>query len=149
MGKTTIFEVAKAFLSLEAMTHKKLQKLCYYAYSWHLTLQGERLFRNNFEAWIHGPVDPGLYSEYKHFGWQTIPQEDQSPIEGELMEFIQEVYDSYGHLDGDELEFLTHKEDPWMEARGSIPEYVPCNNRIKDEVIKDYYLKELENGQIE
>lgn len=28
-----IFDIANAFLSIEPQTHKKLQKLCYYAYA--------------------------------------------------------------------------------------------------------------------
>ena len=35
-----IFELADTFLSFDIMTHKKLQKLCYYAYSWYMVLNG-------------------------------------------------------------------------------------------------------------
>ncbi|MDI9482523.1 MAG: hypothetical protein QM315_04995 [Bacillota bacterium] len=31
MKEISIFDVAKTFLHLESMTHKKLQKICYYA----------------------------------------------------------------------------------------------------------------------
>jgi uncharacterized phage-associated protein len=149
MAKTTVFQVADAFLTLESMTHKKLQKLCYYAYSWYLTLYGERLFRNSFEAWIHGPVDPLLYQEYKEYGWREIPSKETCQLDGDLYEFVKRVYDSYGHLDGDELEHLTHTEAPWLEARGGIPEFVPCNNPIKDETIRQYYMRVAEDAQTE
>lgn len=151
MGKTTIWEVAKAFLSFEPMTHKKLQKLCYYAYAWYLTLYKERLFKNNFEAWVHGPVDPALYSYYKSYGWQEIPQVCPSEVnlEPAIYEFVRQVYDSYGHLDGDELEYLVHQEAPWKNARKGIPEFMPSNNPISDEDIVSYYLKVFEDGQNE
>ena len=147
MTRTTIYEVADAFLTMESMTHKKLQKLCYYAYSWHLALKGERLFPNGFEAWIHGPVDPHLYREYKEYGWQAIPAKQQTAVSVEVYRFLEEVYESYGHLSGDQLEYLTHTEEPWIVARGGLPEYVPCNTPIADDVIQRYYLQLFEEGQ--
>ncbi|WP_374049741.1 type II toxin-antitoxin system antitoxin SocA domain-containing protein [Paenibacillus larvae] len=35
----------------------------------------KKLFDDNFEAWVHGPVNPQLYTEYREYGWQEIPQE--------------------------------------------------------------------------
>ena len=43
------------------MTVMKLQKLCYYAYGYHLAWEGRRLFPERFEAWANGPVAPALY----------------------------------------------------------------------------------------
>ncbi|WP_052659579.1 Panacea domain-containing protein [Bacillus alveayuensis] len=148
---TNVYDVAKTFLTFQPMTHKKLQKLCYYAYSWYLTLYGERLFSNRIEAWVHGPVCPDLYHEYKHHGWQeieVIQELPQSIAENpDVYEFIKEVFDSYGHLNGDELEYLTHMEEPWKEARGDLGDLEPCNEKIKDEVIIRFYRKVLEDEQ--
>ena len=59
--------VADFFLSKEAMSPKKLQKLVYFAYAWTVALLNEsaddlhfRLFDAQIEAWIHGPVVPEL-----------------------------------------------------------------------------------------
>jgi hypothetical protein len=49
-GATTVFDVAKGFLTIHSMDHKKLQKLCYYAYAWHLGLYNRRLFNERFQA---------------------------------------------------------------------------------------------------
>lgn len=54
----TVFDIANYFSSKEDMTHKKLQKLVYYAYAWYIALNNEvssniihRLCSNtNFEA---------------------------------------------------------------------------------------------------
>lgn len=148
---TNVYEVADTFLAFESMTHKKLQKLCYYAYSWYLTLYGEKLFDEHFEAWIHGPVSPALYNKYKDYGWKRIPQVDKVP-ESILMNedayyLIKEVYNSYGHLSGDDLEYLTHREIPWITARNGLPEYLPSNNKLDDLVIVNYYKKIFEEGQ--
>jgi len=148
---TNVYDVAKTFLTFQPMTHKKLQKLCYYAYSWYLTLYGEKLFDEHFEAWIHGPVSPGLYSEYKEYGWKEISKIDKVP-EGILnnedaYSLIEEVFDSYGHLTGDELEYLTHQEDPWLIARNGLPEYAPSNTKLDDQIIINYYQKVFEEAQ--
>ena len=39
-----VFQVAEWFLSCSRMTHKKLQKLCYYGQGWHMALEGCPLF---------------------------------------------------------------------------------------------------------
>ena len=63
-----IFDLAHAFLSIESMTHKKLQKLCYYAKAWYLAIYDSNLIEEQFEAWVHGAVQPRLYQEYKAYG---------------------------------------------------------------------------------
>lgn len=147
---TTVDDIAKAFLSFEPMTHKKLQKLCYYAYSWYYTLYNRKLFKNRFEAWVHGPVDPTLYDDYRIYGWRDIPQYNMPlELDDEITEFIDAVYDSYGKFDGDELEYLTHKETPWLNARNGLPHYVPSNSPIEDKDIKDHYMKAFKDGQNE
>lgn len=147
--RTDIYNVAKALLSIEPMSPKKLQKLCYYYFAWHYVLKKEQPFDNNFEAWIHGPVDRGLYNEYKSFGWNEIPKEDKANIPEDVLEFAENVYGAYGHLDGDELEYITHREDPWKVTRGSLPEHEPSTNKIDAQLIADYYSRKLENAQIE
>ncbi|MGZ4111656.1 MAG: Panacea domain-containing protein [Tumebacillaceae bacterium] len=147
MPLTTVQEIADVFLSMESMSHKKLQKLCYYAYSWFLALNNESLFQNSFQAWVHGPVDPALYQTYRGYGWQPIPLKDQVETDEEILQFLKSVYEAYGHLTGDQLEALTHREQPWLEARGNLPEYAPCNTLIADETIRSFYLSEFEKAQ--
>ncbi|WP_208811854.1 Panacea domain-containing protein [Paenibacillus brasilensis] len=149
--ETTVFDVAKAFLNLEPMTPKKLQKLCFYAYSWYMVFyEGDKLFDGEFEAWIHGPVNPELYREYRKYGFNEIPQEDVLPDEisnnPRLVEFLEHIHQTYGHLDGDQLEYLTHQEDPWLNARKNLKPYEPSNNVLDDDDIIEYYRGELENG---
>ena len=144
----TIKNIAKAFLTFESMTHKKLQKLCYYAYSWYLTLSEKELFESGFEAWVHGPVNRDLYAEYADYGWSEIAQIDNK-IEDFLEEpenkkLIEEIYRIYGHLNGDELEALTHEEKPWKEARIGLEAWESSKNKINNEIIKDFYRNQLE-----
>ena len=58
-------DIANWFLSRNDMTHKKLQKLCYYAQAWYCALyDGTPLFDDEIQAWVHGPVIPALYPVY-------------------------------------------------------------------------------------
>lgn len=149
MEQRSVLDVAKFFLSKndENMTHKKLQKLCYYAYSWNLALRKQRLFRERFQAWVHGPVSPLLYSKYKTYGWKPIPA-DESPTFGEEeLEVLEEVYRTYGQFTGDELESLTHSERPWIEARGDLAPYEPSQTVLKSKLIEEYYSNLYEQSQ--
>ncbi len=145
----TIFDIADTFLSYDSMTPKKLQKLCYYAQAWHMTLKGTELIDSKFEAWVHGPVCPELYYKYKHMGWLEIPKREQSSanISEETFDFLDEIYETYGHLDGDELEALTHSELPWQEQRIGMEVYEPSNNEISTDSMRKFYGDMYEQNQ--
>ncbi len=139
-----IFALAKAFLVIAPMTHKKLQKLCYYAKAWYLAIYDTNIITEDFQAWVHGAVQPALYQKYKVFGYSDIPQiTDISNVPEEFISFAKEVYSSYGHLTGDELERLNHQETPWLQARGACKKWESCNNIITEQSMKEYYRKLL------
>lgn len=139
--RVSVFDVAKAFLAMESMTHKKLQKLCYYAQAWYLAFEEKKLFNYSFEAWVHGPVCPELYQEYKDCGYFDIPMEKSIPenLTGEKLQFIQEIFNTYGEFTGDQLEALTHSELPWREARKGLEEWMPSHNNINEKTMEDFY----------
>lgn len=136
----SIFDLAKAFLSIEPMTNKKLQKLCYYAKAWHLALYDENIISEPFEAWVHGPVHRALYEKYKKYGGDNIVEttNNKGTFEG-IFVFVQQIYDAYGHLDGDELEIVSHTEEPWIEARGNKKPYESCDTVISEKTMKSFY----------
>lgn len=141
-----IYDLANAFLFIEPMTNKKLQKLCYYSKAWHLALYDENLIEEDFEAWVHGAVNPELYFKYKTHGFDKIPNfnGDLSDIPEEIMSFSREVYEAYGHLTGDELEALNHTEDPWLNARKGLRPWQRCTEVISEKDMKDYYRRQFE-----
>ena len=136
-----IYDLANAFLSIESMTHKKLQKMCYYAKAWYLALNDTNIVIEPFEAWIHGAVQPELYSKYKSFGFQLIPMyiDEHSELPIEFIDFAKEIYASYGDLSGDELEQLNHQETPWINARQGLKPWESSNNIISECDMKTYY----------
>lgn len=146
---TTIFDVAKYFLSIESMTHKKLQKLCYYAQAWHLALLNRRLFDGSFEAWVHGPVSPDLYREYREYGWEQIPKSDTVKVafEEESQGIVDAVYETYCPFDGDQLEAISHNESPWRDARTGLQDWEPSHNVISEDAMRQYYKAKYEQSQ--
>lgn len=141
----TISEVADEFLAIDSMTPKKLQKLCYYAQGLYGAITEQRLFEEEIEAWIHGPVAPELYYKYKPYGYNNIPKRERTSDNKELTEIVEQIYRIYGKLDGNQLEALTHSETPWKKAREGIEPYEPSNNVISfDEMVKFFKQKILE-----
>jgi uncharacterized phage-associated protein len=147
----SVKDVAKYFLSRstpnteEAITHLKLQKLVYYAQAWHLALRGTPLFKERIEAWVHGPVCPDLYYEYRDFGYQDIPPftEGVTINDPNTEELLDAVWEAYGRFDGKYLEELTHQEDPWLLARENLNDWSYSNNEITHESMKKFYRQVL------
>lgn len=142
-----VFALADAFLSIEPMTHKKLQKLCYYAKAWYLALYDTNLISEHFEAWVHGAVQLDLYRKYRSYGFQEIPMftGDLSKIPEVFLDFSREIFESYGQLSGYELEQLNHTEDPWVKARAGLKPWQGCSRIISEEDMKSYYRGKLSN----
>ncbi len=142
--------IASWFLSRESMTHKKLQKLCYYAQSWYCALyDGTPLFEDEIQAWVHGPVVVSLYPVYADYKWRPIPQKefDGSVLADETLEVLEAVYNTYGGFSGDQLESLTHSEEPWIRARGDLKPWETCNTPISCTDMRDYYARQYEQAQ--
>ncbi|WP_053942361.1 Panacea domain-containing protein [Kallipyga gabonensis] len=150
----SIFDVADWFLSKESMSPKKLQKLVYYAYAWSLTLLNDsinsleyRLFEDAHpEAWVHGPVFPELYRQYKRYGASDIPKrtgESNSTFSSDELDVLEQVWDVYGRYSANQLEHFTHQEDPWKNARVDCASYEVCTNVIKDRDIFECYADRL------
>jgi uncharacterized phage-associated protein len=151
MGGYSVYDIAEWFLNQESMTNKKLQKMCYYAQAWYCALfEGKVLINDRFEAWVHGPVCPNLYSKYSIYGWNKIDKKiDSINLDEETVELLTAVYILYKDLDGDQLEKLTHSELPWMKQREGLNPYQPSNNEISIEDMRSYYLSEFESAQNE
>ncbi len=145
-----IFDVATWFLSKAPMTPKKLQKLCYYYKAWGLALYDRDLLpQSEFQAWVHGPVNPQLYAKYKDYGWNDIPQaEDNSKLFSEKeIDLLESVWMTYGNMSANALEAQTHTEEPWRKARRGAPDFQNCVVVIDHEAMKEYYRRVYQEEQ--
>lgn len=124
----------------DPVTNLKLQKLLYYVQGWHLALRGKPAYPDRLEAWIHGPVQPGVYGVYKNNKWNPIATDVAAPaFEDDFKALIDEVLAVYGTDSGYELERRTHLEPPWIGARNGIPPDQDCSNVIPQESMAAYF----------
>ena len=136
----TVFDLAQYFLSKESMTHKKLQKLCYYAQAWSCAIFPHPISDGVFEAWVHGPVCHVLYEKYRGYGFGYIPQEEPPKVfDRDELAFLNDVWDTYGELSANALEALSHSEPPWQKARAGLDSSAPSSTPIKPEDMAEYY----------
>lgn len=145
----SVQDLAKWFLAKEPMTHKKLQKLCYYAVAWGWALMDKPIVKDgDFEAWVHGPVSEVLYQTYKKYGWNNIKKEEKAPeFPSDIEELLNSVWETYGNKDGNELEALSHSEKPWKEARVNLNEEERGNVKIDPNTMKAFY-RSIYSGDI-
>lgn len=147
--------VANAFIErglqnkIPELTPMKLQKLMFYAHSWHLKIYGEPLVDDFFAKWPYGPVIPSLYHEVKNYRsgvitsmignleWRgsdptivtpTIPKQDVR-----TNELIERIVGAYGPLRGTQLSYLTHEPGTAWSLAGAEGSVIP-NDLMKDTI---------------
>jgi len=136
--------IAKAAESGDHVTHLKVQKLLYYAEAWTEVITGKELFDEQMQAWAHGPVVPEVFQEFKSHGWDTlpVPQDQELPkVAEDVVDVLNQVYGAYGELPAKTLEVMTHKDEPWIAARGDLASEARCEAVIPKREIKEYFEK--------
>lgn len=148
------------FISIgDPITNKKLQKLMYYIQSWYLVyFKKKNIFNEIPQAWVHGPVFPSVYKEYKLNGDCPIIFDNKEisykevddlfnkfSFNKEQSEFLKSVINHYGTKTGLELELLSHNEEPWIEARGNCKPFERSENKINLTTAYNYYKSLLPN----
>lgn len=129
----------------ESPSPMKLQKLCYYAQGY-LLAQGTQLFEEDFQAWQHGPVVPALYRRYKDYGWRSIGEDiafDVAEIDAHIAQEVSDIVAAYGRYDGAALSTMTHREAPWLDARGDLPEDEGSTALIAKDALREYFTNKL------
>lgn len=145
MAETTAIDTAHYLLAVSSeagdyLTNLKLQKLLYYAQAWNLALYDQPLFEDCIEAWVHGPVVPSVYREFKEFGFQPIDREVVAPsLSDQVTKHLDEILRVFGGFSSYQLEVMAHSESPWQKARGDIPNDKSSTNRISHEDMMSFY----------
>ena len=158
-----IFDMAKySILRLlqngNSITPLKLQKILYYLQAWFLVyFKKERLFEEQPEAWVNGPVYRDVYEAYRDKGIYSqlalddigVTEENVPRVLGDLHQsmnlsdekwaLIEQVLTHYGSMSQDRLVFLTHSQLPWNEARRGVPPFEYSNQKISFKSMYDYY----------
>ena len=139
----------------------KLQKILYYQQAWHMVFFGRenQLFSEAPEAWVNGPVYPGIYRQYrncvpnmcdhlkeKDFGVQpsdvlaTLEKIAASlELSKKELDLFESVMRLYGSKTQNQLILVTHSEQPWCEAREGLLPYQASNRTISLDTMYAYY----------
>jgi len=132
------------------ITNKKLQKLLYYSQGWSLVLYGKPMFKEDLEAWVHGPAVREIYKEYKKYGFfrikEKISDKEISKISAKDKTLLQDVWRVYGKYDANFLERLSHQEAPWINARNGLEGYAISSNIISLEELNKYFSSLLDKS---
>ena len=110
------------------VSHMMLQKLIYFAHSWHLAIYDKPLIKEYLEAWQYGPVVRSLWQRYKYAGLAAIPFDEECKRELEKLEpllkdtylgdYLEKIWNIYGDMSAYQLSSITHRPgSPWLEAR--------------------------------
>jgi len=134
------------------MPHLKLQKLIYYVQAWHLAFFDSPLIRDDFQAWVHGPVSRKVWDHFRDdrnplLNSITLDREiahrARAEFPGHLTreqnELLNDVLSEYGGRSAYHLECLTHSEAPWVEARRGTGIADKSNRIIPKTVIAKFY----------
>ena len=145
LEKPSITEVAKCFLFLsKGVNHRKLQMLTYYSQALSFAIRNDSLFDEDFEAWVHSPMSPILYYEYKKYRFDDIPKPPRMPyIDAEYLNIIKVTWQMYREKDGKYLENKTHRELPFQLTRGDLDFHESSNRIISKELINAYYSRKF------
>jgi uncharacterized phage-associated protein len=125
----------------ERITHQRLHHMLYLAQAWHLALRGKVLFRDEIEAWPHGPCIPQVFEEFRKYGYSEIPEFSAvapSPPDY-LIAFLVDVFQAYGHLTPYSLMALAQQDDAWRKARGQLKPTERGGAVISVDEMKKYY----------
>jgi Uncharacterized phage-associated protein len=138
--------IACVFEKLEEVTPLMLQKLLYFIQGVHSALYGNPIFDEDCRAWIHGPVYPEVYDLFRDFKYNPIDDARFVLFEGtedvlteDEKKVIDLVVNTFGMYGGKALERITHKEEPWKNARKGYSDSIPSSEVLTKERIRTYY----------
>ena len=145
-GKGKIELAARYLICKSAdITPMALQKLLYFAQAFFYALFGNEFFPDDCQAWAHGPVFPDIYYKYKEYGSDPIGKptddlsEDFDKLNTREISLLDAIIGSFGLYSGLVLRDITHKERPWLEARGDLNPEDRSVAIIKRETINKYF----------
>ncbi|NER97613.1 MAG: DUF4065 domain-containing protein [Symploca sp. SIO1B1] len=140
IAKLFIVQAAQEGLSSD-MTNMKVNKLLYYSQCLYLALYEELLFEDEIQAWVHGPVCPPVYKEYKEFKNQQLPVpsiDDLPEFPKNIIDLMGKVWCFLGEHHAYKLSNMTHQEFPWKNARGDLPPNALSQNPLSFKDMKDF-----------
>lgn len=144
--KTEIDIIAEYIITVgKEVTPLALQKILYYAQGFYKAFFGKFLFKDDCQAWVHGPVYVNIYEKYKKFKSANIlidiDYNINDIIADEKKEMLDVIVKYFGYYNGKALEKMAHYETPWINGRMGLLPTENSNNIITKKDIKEYFEK--------
>jgi len=122
--------------------------LLYYSQGISYAVSNHALFEEDCEAWVHGPVYRKVYDIFKEFRYNPIDdprfiiiKEHENILSDSEKNTIDLVLSTFGMYGGKNLENITHKESPWIDAREGHTYADYSNAILTKDSIKSYFTK--------
>lgn len=139
--------ISYIFEQLGEVTPLALQKILYFVQGLYFSKYEIPLFDDNCQAWVHGPVYAEIYDMFSSFRYDPTDDPRFELLKGKSTnlnekerEVIDLVVNTFGMYGGKVLEKITHRENPWIDAREGYSENEPSQEEISKEAIKDYFV---------
>lgn len=134
-------DVAKFILrECGELTAMKLQKLLFYCQAWSLVWEEEQLFGERIEAWANGPVIREIYDIHRGaFRVADWPKGNADVLTAAQQETVKSVIGFYADKTAQWLSDLSHREEPWINARKGLAEGERGSSEISCASMHEYY----------
>jgi uncharacterized phage-associated protein len=137
----SVHDVAKFILQQQGeMSVMKLHKLLYYCQAWCLVWEEKPLFSERIEAWANGPVVREVYEKHRgKFSVSSWTKGEDDRLTSRQKDIVKNVLKFYGDKTAQWLSDLTHREQPWIEARRGLAPLARGSREITTAALHEYY----------
>lgn len=147
---TNAMTIAKWFINELHPEPLKLQKLLYLSQGFSFAFNDKELFSEDIEAWVHGPVVPSVYHEFKSFKYNPIDIEFESPdLSEEILGVLNYVKTNFADYDSKFLEDMTHNQEPWILSRNGLDPKETSDKTIPKQAIANYFISYIHQPSVE
>ncbi len=122
----------------------KLQKLLYLAQGYSYAFYDRPLFEEEMEGWVHGPVVPSVFKQYKDYGYNPINVSYEiEELDADATDVLNYVINRFAKYDAKYLEELSHNQDPWIYSREGLDPDERSDKTISKESISNYFTSDI------
>ena len=144
-NRPTASDIARYLLEKKGtLTGWQLQKLLYYCQAWSLVVENKPLFPEDIKAYEHGPAVPSVSMQHqsKYYVHPSDIIGDSSMLSESDTAFVDAVLAAYDGMTGEQLEALTHNEQPWRDCYNRLTS-VSASAVISHDSMRAYYARLL------
>ncbi len=143
-NKNKLIAVSKYIVSeTKDITNLAVQKLLYFCQVVSYAINNKPMFTDTCEAWKFGPVYTHIYYRLNKYTYDPINLKEFEDFENINLDdsdkkIIDAVINTFGMLSGVKLRDISHKTEPWKQARHGLGADDNSNEIIKNKSIKEY-----------